>query len=145
MGAQLGSSVAFGSGCGQALPGVPRAAQNASVFCVETHLSAWTLYMGRTLAPSNKTPMRLKMSSSCFELHKSSYEAPPKLPSWHLAGGGFPGGLLMFIARGLVPRVAPATPGAGAGGGAPPSSSPSHFTEHDIYDQELGRPMRVKG
>ena len=24
MGAQLGSSVAFGSGCGQALPGVPR-------------------------------------------------------------------------------------------------------------------------
>jgi len=29
--------------------------------------------------------------------------------------------------------------------GYPPSSSPSHFTEHDIYDQELGRPMRVKG
>ena len=28
---------------------------------------------------------------------------------------------------------------------APPSSSPSHFTEHDTYDQELGRPMRVKG
>jgi len=26
MGAQLGSSVAFGSGCGQALPGVPRKA-----------------------------------------------------------------------------------------------------------------------
>ena len=44
-----------------------------------------------------------------------------------------------------VPRVAPATLGAGAGGGAPPSSSPSHFTEHDTYDQELGRPMRVKG
>ena len=22
---------------------------------------------------------------------------------------------------------------------------PSHFTEHDTYDQELGRPMRVKG
>ena len=44
-----------------------------------------------------------------------------------------------------VPRVAPATLGEGAGGGAPPSSSPSHFTEHDIYDQELGRPMRVKG
>ena len=40
--------------------------------------------------------------------------------------------------RFLVPRVAPATLGAGAGGGAPPSSSPSHFTEHDIYDQELG-------
>ena len=34
-----------------------------------------------------------------------------------------------------VPRVAPATLGAGAGGGAPPSSSPSRFTEHDIYDQ----------
>ena len=47
--------------------------------------------------------------------------------------------------RHLVPRVAPATLGAGAGGGAPPSSSPPHFTEHDIYDQELGRPMRVKG
>ena len=45
----------------------------------------------------------------------------------------------------LVPRVALATLGAGAGGGAPPSSSPSHFTEHDTYDQELGRPMRVKG
>ena len=44
-----------------------------------------------------------------------------------------------------VPRVAPATLCAGAGGGAPPSSSPSHFTEHDTYDQELGRPMRVKG
>ena len=27
----------------------------------------------------------------------------------------------------------------------PLSSSPSHFTEHDIYDQELDRPMRVKG
>ena len=26
-----------------------------------------------------------------------------------------------------------------------PSSSPSHFTEHGIYDQELGRPMKVKG
>ena len=47
--------------------------------------------------------------------------------------------------RVAVPRVAPATLGAGAGGRAPPSSSPSHFTEHDIYDQELGRPMRVKG
>ena len=45
----------------------------------------------------------------------------------------------------VVPRVAPATLSAGAGGGAPPSSSPSHFTEHDTYDQELGRPMRVKG
>ena len=39
----------------------------------------------------------------------------------------------------FVPRVAPATLGEGAGGGAPPSSLPSHFTEHDIYDQELGR------
>jgi len=45
----------------------------------------------------------------------------------------------------VVPRVAPAILGAGAGGAALPSSSPSHFTEHDIYDQELGRPMRVKG
>ena len=46
---------------------------------------------------------------------------------------------------GRVPRVAPATLGAGAGGGAPPSSPPSHSTEDDTYDQELGRPMRVKG
>ena len=44
-----------------------------------------------------------------------------------------------------APRVAPATLGAGAGGGAPPSSSPSHFPQHDSYDQEMGRPMRVKG
>jgi len=51
----------------------------------------------------------------------------------------------MLLDVNAVPRVAPATLGAGAGGGAPPSSSPSHFTEHDIYDQELGRPMRVKG
>jgi len=40
MRAQLGSSVAFGSGCGQALPGVPRAAQSdyMSMGCI----ARWT-------------------------------------------------------------------------------------------------------
>ena len=32
MGAQLGSSVAFGSGCGQTLPGVPRKAPLCFIF-----------------------------------------------------------------------------------------------------------------
>ena len=62
-----------------------------------------------------------------------------QLPAWYSAYDG------CKKLSCLVPRVAPATLGAGAGGGAPPSSSPSHFTEDDIYDQELGRPMGVKG
>jgi len=63
-------------------------------------------------------------------------------------GGGASGdggGVRVLVLVAVVPLVAPATLGAGAGGGAPPSPSPSHFTEHDTYDQELGRPMGVKG
>ena len=35
----------------------------------------------------------------------------------------------------MVPRAALAALGAGAGGGAPPSSSPLHIQEPDTYDQ----------
>ena len=86
-----------------------------------------------------------KLSRPIFK-HAQHTHADPTLPRGDMPNTRvLPQALARSTGRRRVPRVAPTTLGAGAGGGAPPSSPPSHFTEHDIYDQELGRPMRVKG
>ena len=66
MRAQLGSSVAFGSGCGQALPGVPRKAP----LCCYSSQYGWNLLPSALSCAERKAPL-----SRCYSVAASAVSA----------------------------------------------------------------------
>ena len=68
MGAQLGSSVAFCSGVGQALPGVLRKARELELELIQSHMAQKPMLRGEVGRAKPQLPQYRIKSQKCFLL-----------------------------------------------------------------------------